>query len=131
MVATRFEPSSKSSCRLDDTRSTAESRETAVDVQRLIANATALTVDSARRSATAFAIDGERISAVGRTEVLLAQRTPNTEVVDLGGRTVVPGFIDAHSHFGPLTLSGQDVAGGGRAQRMSRPTQATSPGWLA
>src|SRR5262249_46607053 len=66
-------------------------------------------MDSLRPSATAFAIDGERISAVGQNEVLLAQRTTKTDVVDLGSRTVVPGFIDAHSHFGPLTLASYEI----------------------
>lgn len=66
-------------------------------------------MDSVRPSATAFAIEGERISAVGQSQALLAQRTSNTEVVDLGGRTVVPGFIDAHSHFGPLTLAPYEI----------------------
>ena len=78
-------------------------------MDRLITNATILTMDRARPAATALLIAGERIAAVGETEALLAQRTPATEVVELGGRTVVPGFIDAHSHFGPLTLAPYEI----------------------
>ncbi|MFB9839358.1 amidohydrolase, partial [Actinoallomurus acaciae] len=55
------------------------------------------TADAARSRATAVAVRGERIVAVGHDEVLdLAG--PRTEVVDLAGRLLVPGFQDAHVH---------------------------------
>lgn len=51
----------------------------------------------ARSRATAVAVAGERIIAVGHAEIadLIG---PDTEVVDLGGRLLVPGFQDAHIH---------------------------------
>jgi predicted amidohydrolase YtcJ len=58
-----------------------------------------LTVDSVNRVAEAIAIRGERIVAVGRTATVRALAGPRTRVVDLRGRTVTPGLIDAHSHF--------------------------------
>ncbi|MFI0820183.1 amidohydrolase [Streptomyces sp. NPDC021098] len=55
------------------------------------------TVDPARGRATALAVRGERVIAVGREEVreLIG---PGTEVVDLAGRLLLPGFQDAHVH---------------------------------
>ncbi|QSE77925.1 amidohydrolase [Rhodococcus koreensis] len=55
------------------------------------------TLDPARRRATTVAVTGGRISAVGHDEVreLIGART---EVVDLTGRLLLPGFQDAHIH---------------------------------
>jgi predicted amidohydrolase YtcJ len=52
---------------------------------------------SARAGAGAVVIEDERIVAVG--PVSIADRFPDAQMVDLGGRTLVPGFIDAHSHL--------------------------------
>ncbi|TXS43184.1 amidohydrolase [Streptomyces sp. uw30] len=55
------------------------------------------------RTATAVAVTGDRITAVGRQEVHdLAG--PRTEVVDLAGRLLLPGFQDAHVHPVPAGL---------------------------
>jgi predicted amidohydrolase YtcJ len=51
--------------------------------------------------AHAMAISGGLIVAVGETDDVLALAGPRTQVADLGGRTVLPGFIDAHLH--PIT----------------------------
>ncbi|MGW6690220.1 amidohydrolase [Streptomyces sp. NPDC054961] len=56
-----------------------------------------LTMDPARTRASSLAVTGERITAVGHDEVreLIG---PRTEVVDLAGRLLLPGFQDAHVH---------------------------------
>lgn len=54
--------------------------------------------------AQAVAIAGGRIVAVGDNRALLRLKGPDTQVVDLGGRMLVPGFIDAHTHFETATL---------------------------
>ncbi|MFE6040303.1 amidohydrolase [Streptomyces sp. NPDC056452] len=59
-----------------------------------------LTMDAARTRATTVAVTGDRITAVGHDEVR-ALIGPRTEVVDLAGRLLVPGFQDAHIH--PVT----------------------------
>src|SRR5262245_32974586 len=46
----------------------------------------------------AVAISGDRIAALGSTADILRLRGPRTRVVDLRGRSVVPGFTDAHVH---------------------------------
>lgn len=48
--------------------------------------------------AQAVAMENGLITAVGTTEQVLAGFR-GTEVIDVGGRTVLPGFIDAHNHF--------------------------------
>ncbi|MEU3504186.1 amidohydrolase [Streptomyces hundungensis] len=56
-----------------------------------------LTLDAARSRATTVAVTGDRITAVGHDEVreLIG---PATEVVDLAGKLLIPGFQDAHVH---------------------------------
>ena len=62
-------------------------------------NGHVLTMDVGDRVAQAVAVDGERIKAVGRNADIRALIGPNTRVVDLAGRSLLPGFIDAHGHF--------------------------------
>ena len=58
------------------------------------------TADSTRPWAEAVAIRGERIAAVGTTAQITRLAGPRTRRLALGGRVVVPGFIDAHEHVG-------------------------------
>lgn len=74
-------------------------------MDRLLVNARVLTMDPARPEAEAIAITGSRISAIGASAELLTRRQRDTEVIDLGGRTLIPGFVDAHNHFGPTSLN--------------------------
>ena len=46
----------------------------------------------------AVAIKDGKISAVGRGDEILPQRGPATNVIDCGGRTVIPGLNDSHMH---------------------------------
>ena len=70
-----------------------------------------LCTDPARSRARALAVRGGRIVAVGPDASAL--RGPKTEVVDLAGRLLLPGFQDAHVHavFGGLELSQCDLTG--------------------
>ncbi|MEU9451030.1 amidohydrolase [Streptomyces sp. NPDC048277] len=65
------------------------------------------------RTATAVAVTGERVSAVGSAEELRELAGPRTEVVDLAGRLLLPGFQDAHVHPVPagLELTQCDLTG--------------------
>ena len=64
----------------------------------IISGANLLTMDSDFASATAIAVRGQHILAVGSDDDVSKLRGAHTEVVDGRGRTVTPGFIDAHSH---------------------------------
>src|SRR5437868_15368402 len=65
----------------------------------IVTNAFIYTVDTRLPKAEAMAAIGDRIVAVGsRTEIDL-WRGPQTQVIDAGGKLVLPGFNDAHVHF--------------------------------
>ncbi len=61
-------------------------------------NGIILTMERELPQAQAIAIQDEKIVAVGDNASILALQTPETQVVDLQGRTVMPGFVDAHTH---------------------------------
>src|SRR5690348_6862122 len=56
----------------------------------------------------ALAITGTRIDAVGTDQEISSRREAKTKVIDLQGRTVIPGVIDSHTHvlFGAMELHG-------------------------
>ena len=60
---------------------------------------TVLTMNAEAPIAEAISVRGDTIEAVGNTEDIMALVTDETEVHDLLGRTLLPGFIDAHGHF--------------------------------
>lgn len=62
-------------------------------------NGDVLTMDKDNRIAQAISVRADRIEAVGTTDEMMALVTAQTEVVDLRGRTLLPGFVDAHGHF--------------------------------
>ena len=58
-----------------------------------------ITINDAQPSAQAIAIKGGLILAVGSDAEVLKYKNPETVIVKLKGNTLVPGFVDAHSHF--------------------------------
>lgn len=66
---------------------------------RIWIGGTILTMNDAAMRAEAVAEKGGRIIAVGATDVVMALRGPETDVIDLAGRTMIPGFIDPHGHI--------------------------------
>jgi predicted amidohydrolase YtcJ len=77
----------------------------------LFTNGPVFTADAARTTATAVAVKDGRILAVGHD--LDELRGPDTEVVDLAGKLLVPGFQDAHIHavFGGVEMGECDLTG--------------------
>jgi predicted amidohydrolase YtcJ len=69
-----------------------------VTADQVVTNGNVLTQDNAMPTAEAFAVKNGRFIAVGSTSDILNLAGENTEVIDAGGATVLPGFIDAHSH---------------------------------
>lgn len=62
-------------------------------------NGIVLTMDEGLSNAQAIAVRGDKILAVGSNEEIMTLRSDHTRLVDLGGRTLMPGFVDAHSHL--------------------------------
>ena len=58
-----------------------------------------LTVEDGQPRAEALAVRGDRIVALGTNEQVAPLIGPSTEVIDLGGQTAIPGFIEGHGHF--------------------------------
>ncbi len=57
-----------------------------------------ITIDDRRPFAEAVAVQGGRIQAVGSRGEIERLRGPKTRIVDLQGKTLLPGFFDAHGH---------------------------------
>jgi hypothetical protein len=73
----------------------------------MVVNGRIATLNRRQPTVTAVAVKDGKILAVGSDAELAHLRGPNTTVIDAGGRTVVPGLNDAHTHFirGGLTYS--------------------------
>ena len=101
-----------------------------------------VTVDDAHPTAEAVAVTNGRIAAVGARDQVIAQhRGAGTRVVDLDGNTLLPAFIDPHSHYinslmvanqvnvyAPPAGPGTDVAAIITALRNFRDTKRIPPG---
>ncbi len=69
----------------------------------VIINGKVFTIDKENPSAEAIAVRGETIIALGSTaDISKYILEGTTQVIDAKGRLVIPGFNDAHVHFGPL-----------------------------
>jgi len=66
---------------------------------RILFNANVITIDAETPAAEAVAIKNGKIIGLGSDAEILALADQSTERQDLQGRTLLPGFIDAHSHF--------------------------------
>jgi predicted amidohydrolase YtcJ len=71
-------------------------------------NGTVVTVDAQDRVCQGVAVAGNKILAVGTSEEMKALAGIQTQTIDLKGRSLVPGFIDAHCHagnYGPVKFN--------------------------
>jgi len=64
----------------------------------IIHNAKVLTVDAKFSIAEAVAVKDGRITKVGKNADILALKTDKTRVIDAGGKVVMPGLMDSHTH---------------------------------
>ena len=75
----------------------------------ILTNGRIYTMDPRRPRATAVAIDGGRIVAVGNDVVIKDAYAAGAERIDLDGRCVTPGLVDAHVHFRMFSLARRRV----------------------
>lgn len=73
--------------------------ENAAKADLILHSGNIITVDKKNPRAEAIAIQGDRILAIGRNRVILEKAGPRSQVIDLKGKTVIPGLIDSHAHF--------------------------------
>lgn len=76
-----------------------DTQETGPVADLLLVNADVVTVDEALPRAQAVAIAGDLIVDVGTSDAMSKYRGEHTEVIDLGGQMVIPGFIEGHGHY--------------------------------
>ena len=65
----------------------------------ILVNGNVITMDERKPRAAAIAIQGEKILAVGANEEIRRLGDSRTRVIDLRGKTVIPGLVDGHLHF--------------------------------
>ncbi len=68
-------------------------------IETILLNGKIVTVDRAFRIAQAVGIRGGRFAAVGTDAEVRRLAAPETRVIDLAGRTVLPGLVDGHAHM--------------------------------
>ena len=81
----------------------------AAPADTILTNARITTLNPRAPTAGAIAIRGGEIAAIGSAGEVDALRGPGTRVIDAGGRTVIPGINDGHTHFirGGLTYTNE------------------------
>ena len=79
----------------------------------IVINADIRTADPIRMRASAFSIEAGKFTAVGTNEEILKLVEPNTRVLDAEGKSVLPGFIDSHTHLssGAKIVTGINLTG--------------------
>ncbi len=103
----------------------------------IVTSARIYTVDESHPVVEAFAVRGGRVAFVGDARGALTLRGPQTRVLDLGGRTVIPGMTDAHGHVSELgqTLAIVDLTGASSydeiVARVAAKAKTVAPGvWI-
>src|ERR1700686_1815258 len=71
----------------------------ATEASLVLVNGKVWTENPAQPTAQAVALDGSKILAVGDNAAIRKLAGPNTRIIDLGGRLLLPGFNDSHVHF--------------------------------
>lgn len=66
---------------------------------KLFINGEVITVDDHNNVVQAVAIRDNKIIAVGSNEEILALQNKSSEIIDLNGKTLIPGFIEPHAHI--------------------------------
>jgi predicted amidohydrolase YtcJ len=109
----------------------------------MLTNANVITMDTQGARAEAVAVQWDRIFRTGTSGDIRALATAETQTIDLGGKTVLPGFIDTHNHlsfYGYLVSSADCRASSGvtsiddmidrlRAEADKTPTGEWVKGW--
>lgn len=103
----------------------------------MLVNGNFHTQDPARPKANAVVIEGNQILAIGKDDEIKSLSRPNSKIIDLDGRLVLPGMIDSHIHFLLWALMRQALPLAEATsleaviEQVSRRAQSTPPGhWI-
>jgi len=79
----------------------------------IVINADVRTSDKSNSRASAFAVKDSKFIAVGNTKDILSMAVDSTKIIDANGKSVVPGFIDSHTHLssGAKIVTGINLSG--------------------
>jgi predicted amidohydrolase YtcJ len=75
-----------------------ESTSTSVSADTIYSGGNIITINDAQPSAEAVAVKDGKILAVGNKAEVMKTAGENTRKIDLGGKTLLPGFVDSHGH---------------------------------
>ncbi|MBZ0113065.1 MAG: amidohydrolase [Thermoanaerobaculia bacterium] len=109
---TRFAGSLLAALLLTACTSPASEETTTSSADLVLTGGHVVTVAGPMPTAQAVAVSGHRIVAVGSDEEIAAFVGPNTQVIELAGRTLIPGLIEGHGHFYGLGTAMRQVAAG-------------------
>ena len=85
-------------------------------MKKIVHNGKIYTMDQEKPIAEAVAIVNNKFAAVGTDAEILAMKSKETEIIDLAGKTVIPGFNDSHMHLLGFALQlGKVDLGGARS----------------
>ncbi|MES2524157.1 MAG: amidohydrolase [Gemmatimonadota bacterium] len=114
----------------------------AASADLIVTNARVYTADESRPLVEAFAVRGGKIVFVGSQREAAILKGASTRVIDAGGKTIIPGMVDAHAHFSGLaqTLRSVDLVGttslneviarvSEKAKTLPKGTWITGRGW--
>ena len=76
----------------------------AADADLILHHGKIVAVDKAFSTHQALAVKDGRILRAGTNEEVLKEKGPRTQLLDLGGKTVLPGLIDSHVHPGGASM---------------------------
>jgi predicted amidohydrolase YtcJ len=116
-------------------RSNAPSKAGLLQPTRIFLNGNVLTLDPACPAGEAIAVAGDKILSVGTNQDTTTIAGPSTQITDLKGVTVLPGFIDSHIHLiwygislGNINL--RDVRSIGEMKRLVAERASGSADWI-
>ncbi len=89
------------------------SMESMAAVDLILHNAKVYTAEPGQALQQAVAVEAGKVRAVGSDAEVLRLKEAGTRVIDLGGKVLMPGFVDSHSHaiFGGLELDSASLGG--------------------
>jgi predicted amidohydrolase YtcJ len=82
-----------------------EQQPASVAADLVLLNGKVVTLEEGTPEVEAVAVGGDRLASLGRSEDIKRHVGPKTQVIDLAGALVIPGFVEGHAHFSGVGLA--------------------------